>query len=265
MINAKFGVPFIYHLSFSIYHFFASTAGVRAGNPACAPPTSEEAPFALLPATPGYGGFGYLGGTPASGRRKMIHRLRPSAVARRSVDVLRKRHAPRASAFSIGGCAKSDQGESTPTVKSLLSCRGPWVTSTLTLRRRLAARSRGGRARQGKRATVSAGDNAQWLCGKIPRARNQRRGVSDESGRAISQVWATPIDPHPRPPALWISGRADELAIDRHNTWVSTRSTCTKFSMSRIVRTWNVHSALAACMGFYRASGLLVNIILYRL
>ncbi len=164
------------HLAFITYHlaFLRPSAGVCAGNPACAPPTSEEAPFALLPATPGYGGFGYLGGTPASGRKKMIHRLRPSAVARRSVDVLRKRHAPRASAFSIGGCAKSDQGESTPTVKSLLSCRGPWVTSTLTLRRRLAARSRGGSARQEKRATVSAGDNAQRLCGKIPRARNQR-------------------------------------------------------------------------------------------
>ena len=105
---------------------------------------------------------------PQAAAKKLIHRLRPSAVARRSVDVLRKRHAPRASAFSIGGCAKSDQGESTPTVKSLLSCRGPWVTSTLTLRRRLAARSSGDRARQGKRATVSAGDNAQRLCGKNP-------------------------------------------------------------------------------------------------
>src|ERR1700677_1593040 len=82
----------------------------------------------------------------------MIHRLRPSAVARRLVDVLRKRRAPRVSARKphacgqralIQGaalqCAKPVQGESTPTVKSLLSYRGRWVTYTLGLRRRMSS------------------------------------------------------------------------------------------------------------------------------
>ena len=172
-------------------------AGERAGNLHPAHRQSfRRARGSRQACRPGTKVFGLLGRHSRRKPQKLIRHLRPSVVARRLVGVLR------CASDMFHMSAHSQQS------KPRIRLRMHEVVS-----RRIDVHGQepfGLEAGTGLNALPMfagrAGRASQPVCisaGKVPRALNLARGVSDELRGAFSRVGAWLVDPHSRPPTLF--------------------------------------------------------------